>query len=319
MMLDYMTHQVLVYQSCQGNEMENILKKLLMDELSLYVYAYPGRRHSLNEEDWSDFLLGFHDKMQDILINFHFQGPSFWGYLNKVLEWQLLSFYRQTTRFRQVEWVCERESKIEYEWVSEKKECCLHMKIRHLLDYAGLTAFRVDALKQRLLILVLKNIVFFSEEDYLSVFPLLGPSTDKGATYRDQLLSVMRPKFERKERLELKRCENYSKLTLTEKKCSEEIYPGNKRALTDKMILYRNRMRTLDRQIKRIPMYPSNEEISNIIDVPKGSVDSGLFYLRNYLKSEYLKAAYFEGEKMKELLSPGLGCPKPLNQVRPEG
>lgn len=86
-MLDYMTHQVLVYQSCQGSGSENTLKQMLMNELSLHVYSYPGRRHSLNEEDWSDFLLDFHGKLQDILINFHYRGPSFWGYLNKVLEW----------------------------------------------------------------------------------------------------------------------------------------------------------------------------------------------------------------------------------------
>jgi hypothetical protein len=296
-MLDYMTHQVLVYQSCQERGSENALKQILMDELSLHVYSYPGRRHSLNEEDWSDFLLGFHGKLQDILISFHYRGPSFWGYLNKVLEWQLLSYYRQAVQFRQAEWICERESIIEYDCSPEAQDFCLLHKISHILDNAGFTDFRTDALRQRLLILVLKNIVFISEDDYLSVFPLLGPGSREAGEYRDLLLELMKRKFERKNKLELKRCENYYKLTLAEKKRSEEIDREALCRFNEKIKLYRRRLNRLDRQINSIPMYPSNEDISEILCLPKGSVDSGLYYLKNYLE-----AVYGEGQGL------GLGC-----------
>lgn len=304
-MLDYMTHQVLVYQSRLGSGVEYALKQTLVDELSLHVYSYPGKRHSLSEEDWSDFLLGFHGKMQDILINFRYQGPSFWGYLNKVLEWQLLSYYRAAVQFRQVEWICERESIIEYEWTAEHQEFCLLLKISYILDNAGFTDFRTEALRQRLLILVLKNVVFISEDEYFSVFPLLGPSVEEAGKYRDLLLTVMKRKFERKQRLELKRCENYYKLTLTEKKRSEEIDAEALSRLNEKIRLYRRRLKRLDRQINSIPMFPSNEDISELLTLPKGSVDSGLYYLKNYLEAEYGEGPV---SGIKGLLSPGLGC-----------
>jgi len=304
-MLDYMTHQVLVYQSRMGSESEEFLKQMLMDELIVHVYSYPGKRHSLNEEDWSDFLLGFHGKMQDILINFRYRGPSFWGYLNKVLEWQLLSYYRQVVQYRQAEWICERESIIEYEWIPEQYEFCLLHKINHILDNAGFTDFRTDALRQRLLILVLKNIVFITEDEYFSVFPLLGPSAELAGEYRDLLLESMKRKFDRKKRLELKRCENYCRLTLVEKKRSEEIDLEVQSRFTEKTELYRRRLKRLDRQINSIPMFPSNEDLSELLELPKGSVDSGLFYLRNYLVELYGEE---KGQDMRELLSPRLGC-----------
>lgn len=302
-MLDYMTHQVLVYQSCRGCECENLLKQSLMDELSLHVYSYPGRKHSLSEEDWSNFLLGFHGKLQDILINFHYRGPSFWGYLNKVLEWQLLSYYRDAAKIRQAEWICERESIIEYDWSPEQKEFCLQQKICYLLENTGFTDFRIDALRQRLLILVLKNVVFISVDEYFSVFPLLGPSLREADELRSLLLEFMKRKFDRKKMLELKRCENYYKLTLTEKKRSEEINAETLCPLNEKIKLYQKRLKRLDRQINRIPLFPSNEEISELLCLPKGSVDSGLYYLKNYLEEVYGQAA-----GVKELFSPGLGC-----------
>lgn len=140
-------------------------------------------------------------------------------------------------------------------------------------------------MRQRLLILVLKNIVFISENDYLSVFPLLGPGREEAVKFRDLLFEFLIRKFERKKKLELKRCENYYKLTLAEKKRSEEIDKETVRRIDEQRKLYRKRLKRLDRQINSIPMHPSNEEISVILGLPKGSVDSGLYYLKNYLEA----------------------------------
>lgn len=304
-MLDYMTHQVLVYQSSLGSGREESLRLSLMRDLTLHIYSYPGRRHSLHEEDWSDFLLGFYGRIHDLLVNYRYQGPSFWGYLNKVLEWQLLSYYRQAARFRQAEWVCERESIIEYERSPVEQEYCLSQKMNHILSHPGLTPFRSSALRQRLLLLVLKNIVFIPEDEFASVFPLLGPDREEASEMRERLLSLMKRKFERKKRLETKRCENYSRLTLAEIRQSEETDVASVLRLDEKIILYKRRLKRLDRQLSRIPLYPSNEELSDLLGLPKGSVDSGLFYLKSYLEKRYGPGAASE---VKVLFSPGLGC-----------
>ncbi|MDC7234439.1 MAG: hypothetical protein PQJ58_14495 [Spirochaetales bacterium] len=284
-MLDYMTHQVLVYQTSSGSTDGEILKQSLMEELTLHIYSYPGKRHCLGEEEWSEFLLGFHGKLHDILLNFRYRGPSFWGYLNKVLEWQLLSFFRDSVRSRQNQWVCERESILEYSREEESQCTCLSHKIICLLESAQLTDYRTDALRSRLLLLVLKNVAFIPEKEYSSLFPLLGPTLREGEEYRDFLLEKMKRKYERKRTLESKRCENYCKLTLTEKKRSEETDAELICYLDEKAHLYRKRLKSLDRQIRSIPLFPSNEDISGVVNQPKGSVDSGLFYLRNFLES----------------------------------
>jgi hypothetical protein len=43
------------------------------------------------------------------------------------------------------------------------------------------------------------------------------------------------------------------------------------------------RVKTLSRSIQRIPVHPTHTEIARVLHIPKGSVDSGLHYLKNGL------------------------------------
>ncbi len=284
-MLDYMTHRVLVYQYYRDTEEGRALKEALINELCLHVYRFPGRRRSLGEEEWSDFLLSFYAKLHDIILNFHYQGPSFWGYLNKVLEWQLRSYYREEVKRKQCEWICERESIIDYEWNPAENDYCLYPKILYLLTMKDLTGYRVDAMRQRLLILLLKNAAFVREDEFLSLLPLLNVCEKETRRKREILLEGMERKFQRKNSLVMRRRENYYRYTLSEKRKADCADPVKLAWHEDRSRLYRKRLECLDEQIAAIPLVPSNEEIAGVLKIPKGSVDSGLYYLRNYLKT----------------------------------
>ena len=69
------------------------------------------------------------------------------------------------------------------------------------------------------------------------------------------------------------------------KKKEETLSVSLREELDDKMALYRRRLRRLESQIRHIPMAPSNADIAALLGMPKGSVDSGLFYLRNFLRT----------------------------------
>ena len=149
---------------------------------------------------------------------FSIRGLHSGGYLNKVLEWQLRSFYREEVKRKQCEWICERESIIDYEWNPTENDYCLKNKIHYLLTGTKLSGFRVAALRQRLHILLMKNVAFVREDEFLSLLPLLNLSRDKGLLQRECLLEGMKKKFERKNHLVMKRRENYYRFTLSEKK-----------------------------------------------------------------------------------------------------
>ncbi len=285
-MMDYMTHQVLVYQSTvsDGDRGEN--HRVLMDELSLHVYTFPGYRKSLREEEWSDFLLSVTNRLHTIVMNFEYRGLSFLCYLNKVLSWQLRTFYRDDQKCRNEEWIHERESIIEYDFCRENEdaEFSLIEKLKCIVETSKMTPVRMESLKHRLLLMVLKNIASLSEDDYLGAFPFLGPSKQKAVLLRSELLTALEKKCRRREILTLKRNENYFRLNFHEKKRSSCVDRHQCASLENRSCLYRRRIRRLDEQLKAIPLMPSNEDIAGVLKIPKGSVDSGLFYLRSYLE-----------------------------------
>ncbi|QEN08422.1 hypothetical protein EXM22_10655 [Oceanispirochaeta crateris] len=287
-MVDFLTHQVLVYQATVNDKDMEFFHRALYDELNMYIYSFPGYKKSLNEEDWSDFLLGFMGRMHGVLMNFNYRGLSFICYLNKVLSWYLRSFYRQNQKGLDDDWVYVRESIIEYEY-NRRCECiprkyCLLDKMVSIIESSGMTPYRKEALRQRLLLFVLKNISFVEEDDFLTAFPFLGPSAEEALFFRKFLQECLRKKYERKELLSRKRNENYFRLNLTERKKASIADPHLIPGLEKRCNLYRRRLKKLDEQLLSIPLVPSNENIAFLLHLPKGSVDSGLFYLRSYLK-----------------------------------
>jgi len=300
-MLDFLTHQVLVYQrTAEMGEWEKD-HRVLMDELNLHVYSFPGCKKSLNEEEWSEFLLSFTDRLHGIIMNFEFRGLSFLCYLNKVLSWQLKTFYRDDQKGRHEEWIHERESIIEYDAGSGSCESglCLLEKMIYIVDSSKMTPLRMASLKQRLLLMVLKNISSLEEDEFLMAFPYLGLSRCQALELRKKLLLTLANKKRRREQLILKRNENYFRLNLHEKKKHSCVDSRQTVYLENRICLYRKRLVRLDDQIRAITLVPSNEDIANLLQIPKGSVDSGLFYLRSHLeKMSILKDCFGGGGRL---------------------
>jgi len=277
--------------------------KALMDELNLHVYSFPGYKKSLCEEEWGDFLLSVASRLHNIIMNFEYRGLSFLCYLNKVLSWQLRTYYREEQKERYEEWIHERESIIEYETGRGgcEPEFSLLDKLTYIVDSSKMTALRMESLKQRLLLMVLKNIASLDVNDYMNAIPYLGLSRPAALELRTNLLRTLDRKFRRREILTLKRNENYFRLNLHEKKkyvCADR---NESAVLENRIKLYRRRLRRLDNQLNAITMVPSNEDIARLLEIPKGSVDSGLFYLRSYLeKRTCFKESVIPGDKGRE-------------------
>jgi hypothetical protein len=293
-MLDYMTHQVLVYQVSGEGSYRKPCMRVFLNELLMHIYSYPGKRRSLGEEDWSDFLLQFYERIPELLMKFRYQGLSFMAYLDKVLQWHIHTYYRESLLERYGQWVCERESILEYGLTysaysphsSDLSDSLpLYGKIVHLLGCSKMSSFRVGALRRRLLILVFKNVAILSEDDFLSVFPFLGLEAQKALHYRGELFKTMEKRFAKRRSLKKKRQNSYYRMFIYEKQRQELRDPEQLAVVEERILMYKERLRHLEHQILTIPLTPSNEKIASVLGIPKGTVDSSLYYLRNYLRN----------------------------------
>ena len=272
-MMDFLTHQVLVYQctAAMGDWKKD--HRVLMDELNLHVYSFPGCKKSLSEEECGEFLLSFTGRLHGIIMNFEYRGLSFLCYLNKVLSWQLRTYYRVDQKERPEEWIQEKESIIDYDAESGScgSEFCLLEKMIYIVDSSRMTPLRTVSLKQRLLLMVLKNISSLGEDEFLMAFPYLGLPRSRAQELRKKLLLTLEKKKKRREQLTLKRNENYFRLNLHEKKKQACADPQQSVYLENRIRLYRRRLLRLDEQIKAITLVPSNGDMACLLQIPKVS------------------------------------------------
>lgn len=284
-MLDFITHQVLVYQKAGEEERKGERFRELLQELTCHIYLFPGKRRALKEEDWSGFLLSFQGRLPGIILGYTYQGPPFVAYLNRFLTWQLKNWYGMNQKERYQEYAWLRESVLEYETEEAPSCLCISMKMAHILDHSGMGSKRKASLRQRLLILLLKNIHFYHEDEYLACFPLLGPGPEEALEFRKKLYECMNKKLNRMNHLSEKRNVNYSKFNLYEEWGMDAADPIKQELYSWRSTLYRKRIQVLDKQLDAVSLVPYNSDIADILNIPKGTVDSGLFYIRAYLMS----------------------------------
>ena len=278
-MLDYITHLVLAHQ--QLGKFKDILHR----EIHTIIYDYPRRNYSLPEEDWCEFMLSLQKRIDSLISGFEYRGYSFIAYLNRTLSWQVKSYWCTRKKKQNREWIMERESALRYEEVQEEPRelYSLKEKVLQLVRIKGDTPTRRRVLRLRLLILLLKNIQFLEEQEFLDCAGDLRFDPREASLWRVSLMNSIQERMGRRNLLVERRNHLYHKITYCEK-MKKDIYNDYERALLDERIgRFRRRHCRINEEIRRMSLVPSNREISTLLNIPKGSVDSGLFYLKEMM------------------------------------
>ncbi len=279
-MLDQLTHLVLVYQ-CKG-----IYRDILEEEINLHIYRFPGNGYELPEEDWGDFFLSIQQRTDALINGFEYRGFSFYTYLNKTLQWHLKSFRSGLKRKQYDQWMLEKESILNFPDIFESpvEQNSLKERILYLVDTLGFSEKRRAVLTSRLFILILKNLLLMKESDYLECALALGYSVSDAMDIRILLLTYLEPRLKRREHFIIRRNKYYHKISCLEKQLKDHIDSELRDKLRERCLQLKMRKEKVNEHIRRINVLPTNSEISRVLKVPKGSVDSGLYYLREHLE-----------------------------------
>ncbi len=278
-MLDYITHLVLAHQH------HGKYRDILHREIHSLIYDYPRRNYCLPEEEWCEFMLSLQTRIDSLISGFEFRGYSFVAYLNRTLSWQVKSYWGSRKNRLNREWIMERESALGYEEIQEEPRelCSLKQKVLQLVLLKGDTPNRRRVLRLRLLILLLKNIQFLEEQEFLDCAADLRFDPREASLWRVTLLNCIQERMGRRNLLIERRNHLYHKITYYQKK-RMELFCEYERALLDERIArFRKRHGRINEELSRVCLVPSNREISSLLNIPKGSVDSGLFYLKEMM------------------------------------
>ena len=255
----------------------------IVDRMSTMVYTFPRNYRGFDEDDGGEFLLFLYLKLPKLVDNFRPNGTPFEYYLKRCLRFQVKS-YATALRSRRARYSAERSPGL---W----PEGCVYGEAEVCEDeatYGGDFFERAenrpslaDPLRRRLLVLVLKVCLDLEDRQLRSIAEKLDVSPPWLIVQRDRIEERLRRKDSRLTVLRGRRNSAFATIVQVQGELRGCLDPGRRQRLEHRLRVHFKRLNIARSLLARVPMRPTNDEIAEILGIPKGSVDSTLYYLRN--------------------------------------
>jgi RNA polymerase sigma factor (sigma-70 family) len=278
--MENLTDRVLQYQRTRAGLRE------IVAELAPRVYQYPRRKMGWDEDACGDFYVFIHPRLIRLIERFRDQGKPFESYLFTVLGWQLRNFARER---RQGERKWNVSLRLEAGGCAEAAEASPgDLPDQGWRIPAGVSQMvKSGADRRNLLFLALKCSRTAAPESTTALAAMIGIEEGR---LRALMATLQEMRCRRERRLETfrdRRNKAFALARLLETELRTETEPRKIACLREALFRARRRMRLAMQRMARVGLSPTNREIAAVLGVPKGTVDSGLYWLKRKLASVY--------------------------------
>ena len=276
-------------------------RRALLDELATYAYHYPRRKlPTLDEDAPGEFYLFCHAKLEQLIVRFRDRGKPFEHYLNSVLSWQLRSFLAKR-RASEHAWQTALRSGL---W--DEPESAAHpaaavpAAATNVKPFPGTRDGRKPAqpppaavsetTRRRLLYGVLKTGHRLEERQLAAAAQALGCELPRLRLLIERLRRGRASAHRRMHLLRERRNRAFAQLQLWSTAAHQDV-DGTRRAQAAKRAArHRRAVEAAQSELSRVRVAPSNREIAAVLGIPKGTVDTGLYWLQRQTAADYAAA-----------------------------
>ncbi len=238
-----------------------------------------------------DFILEFMPHVNTIIDEYNETLCCFTTYINKHIQWNLLSIQKKYIKKKALDNAFMYHYKTEYEnhlYTSENTPAYMPQEsnIHKLVNYCQ--KLDSSSFKKRLEIFTLKNARWLKPEHLEDLAPLTGKSIDELRQNIAKLEVGCEKSIKNREYLQLRFNRLFMSLTMDQNKLRYLNSGEEKQILQHQINLKYRRKNDIYEKLKKRKCAPKNSEIAQILNIPKGTVDSSLFYIRKQLESLHL-------------------------------
>ncbi len=279
---DSLTALILEWQE-SGNGFSEIIK-----EASEIIIKYPVRQYNWSIDECHDFYIEFYPLLIRLLNSFKYKGLSFKALLMNTISWRMHTNYRKRIALKKMNYFAKYQLKLESDMsfcASEPRHLLISPKAAKRLKIGSNGQIRSIGLKRQILMLALKN-AYFIDDNYISCISRLTGCSEKWLY--ESVLKLRACGIKKAERIRAfndrsnRALLNLCKLQYEMSYCKN---PVERRRLFEKQYKCRRRIKRASLGKKGVLLSPSNCEIACIMEIPKGSVDSGLHSIKKTLKN----------------------------------
>ncbi len=253
-----------------------------MEKLGLVLYQNPGRFGFEDADEAAEALLSHRVRIASLLDRYVEQGSSFEGYVATSLRFLARSARRNKKRAKERDMACERSlrfsAEAEGEWEDKETEI-LSARQQSAVPEASSRRHR-RARASRILFLFVKCAWEAGDRETRIAAELTGLPEALLATTLAQarrFLEVERCRFER---LVARRDRSWTALRIHEARLAEEAAGPRREEILAALARARKEHEAALSEIRIFKPLVPNSVVAKLLRVPKGSVDSGIHYLK---------------------------------------
>ncbi|MBA7606058.1 hypothetical protein ES703_13196 [subsurface metagenome] len=284
--------KVLQYQKT-GQGLEEIIIML-----SPGIYSFPRNKIGFQEDDCGEFFIFFYPRLIRMVKNFHDQGKPFEWYLNSILHWQFKSFCAQKLK-RERSWGISANQDF---WELPDSPGCSENRELEPLDPQMAAVLGIDCCgrikrnsdRKRFLFWVLKYVRLLDGQDIDRLSGLTGYDRGWLMGIIDELKARLHQREKRLRCLRAKQNKAFYRSRIIEEELLFEVDREKRAALSARLERLKQTGHLAQAKVARIPLAPSNRDIGEVLDIPKGTIDTSLYWLKKKLSMLY---AYKSGNE----------------------
>jgi hypothetical protein len=260
-------------------------RELIMEKVAALVYGAHRRYGFDDEDDAANALLKFHGRIARLVDRFEDRGLPFDAYLATSLRFLAKTARRERRRGAEREGVCERAAFVDAaEDASAVAEGTARAVAGRRPRARGGVIPRCQAeaaaYSSRLVFLAIKCAWEIDEEGVSRVAASAGVDGEWLAAAVEQARRSMASERSRVEALTERRNASWTRLRLLELRLAEETDPYKRAKLLSAKGREERRFANVREELGSLRTIVPNSVVARILGVPKGTVDSGLYYLR---------------------------------------
>lgn len=281
-----LTQEVLEYQRT------HLGLKALVDKISRIVYRYPRNYLGWDEDDVGDFFCMFFPKIEGLIDRFAFTGKPFEAYLAASIRWQMKTFAGRRAVFHARQDVIRAECKNWYrnaeqsveDAVIGEQELAYSPQVTAVFGIGKDGSISDPSVGRRFVYLVLRNAMLVDDSMIQHAAKLSGMDFDHllgCATELRQMIAKRKSRYlsmaERRDSLYVR----IQQLTIQLERESE----GDRVQKCQRQLAFaRERYDGIVNLLRSVSFLPTHKDIGEVLGVPKGSIDSGLHYIRKEIQ-----------------------------------
>lgn len=268
----------------------------LVKIISLHVYSVLRDHYKMDDDERGDFFCIFYPKIPGLIRRFEYYGTPFDGYLKNTIRWSIKAYRSAKSKSRSLE---KASYKAPFYLVTpvndftEFKELPLSISdsAKEALHLVGTKKILSDTVKQRILYIYLIEANYVDERLKDGIIQITGYKKKWLDSCTEKLKVKVERRMERIKIIKNRRNSAFFMFHILQEKIGFAENENEIFELKKQITKLRKKIYKMNTTISKAPTRPTHKDIADVLQIPRGSIDSGIHYIKTSFKEIHKKSA----------------------------